>query len=160
MKFKAVLVLAALASAVNLANAADDTSIDVTYSTGDTSISVSKNSGTGTSAPLPPHHAPKPHDLDGHHPDFAHVPPHDGKGPHHPDGKEPAHFDGKAPAHPDGKAPDFHAKDGKHEKPEMKKDLHKKDIAHNDKLEHKKQIDEKHEPPKASNQYKDLKRKG
>ena len=95
MKFKAVLVLVALASAVNLANAADDTSIDVTYSTGDTSISVSKNSSTGSSAPLPPHHAPKPHDLDGHHPDFAHEPPHDGKGPHHPDGKEPAHFDGK-----------------------------------------------------------------
>ncbi len=160
MKFKAVLVLAALASAVNLANAADDTSIDVTYSTGDTSISVSKNSSTGSSAPLPPHHAPKPHDLDGHHPDFAHEPPHDGKGPRHPDGKEPAHFDGKAPAHPDGKGPDFHAKDGKHGAPEVKKDLHEKNTAHNEKLEHKNQIDVKHETPKASNQYKDLKRKG
>ena len=161
MKFKTVLVLAALASAVNLANAADDTSIDVTYSTGDTSISVSKNSTTDSSAPLPPHHAPKPHDLDKHHPDFAHEPPHDGKGPHHPDGKEPPHFDGKAPAHPDGKGPDFHAKDGK---PDMKKDLHKNAIAHKDKAQPDKHELDKHADKigdaKASHQYKELRKKG
>ena len=150
MKFKAVLVLAALASAINLANAADNTSIDVTYSTGDTSISVSKNSNTGPAAPVPPHHAPKPGDLDKHHPDFAHEPPHDGKVPAHPDGKESPHFDGKAPAHPEGKGPDFHAKDPKHGAPEVKKDLTKKDLAH----------DKNHDAHKASNQYKDLRRKG
>jgi len=160
MKFKAVLVLAALASAVNLANAADDSSLDVTYSTGDTSISVSKNSTTGSTTSVPPHHAPKPDDLDRHHPDFAHEPPHDGKGPHHPDGKEPPHFEGKAPAHPDGHGPDFHAKDGKPGNPDMKKELHKNDVAHNGKAEPKKEIHEKHDAPKASNQYKDLRRKG
>jgi hypothetical protein len=165
MKFKAVLVLAALASAVNLANAADESSIDVTYSTGDTSISVSKNSGTSTTTPVPAHHAPKPDDFDRHHPDFAHEPPHDGKGPHHPDGKEPPHFDGRAPAHPDGKGPDFHAKDDGHIKPDMKNDhhdndLHKNDFAHSEKTAPKKQLNEKHDAPKASNQYKDLRRKG
>lgn len=165
MNFKTVLVLAALSAAVNLANAADDTSLDVTYSTGDTSISVSKNTGTTTSsAPLPPHHEPG-HDFDKHHPDFAHEPPHDGKGPHHPDGKEPHHFDGKTPAHPDGKGPDFHAKDGKHGNPDLKdnhheKDLHKNDVAHNGKASPQKQIEGKHEATKASSQYKDLNRKG
>lgn len=164
MKFKTVLVLAALSAAVNLANAADDTSLDVTYSTGDTSISVSKNSSTGSSTPLPPHHEPG-HDFDKHHPDFAHEPPHDGKGPHHPDVKEPRHFDGKAPAHPDGKGPDFHAKDSKHQSPDIKNDIHrndihKNDVAHNGKASPQKQIEGKHEAAKASSQYKDLKRKG
>ena len=42
----------------------------------------------------------------------------------------------------------------------MKKDLHEKNTAHNEKLDHKNQIDAKHEASKASNQYKDLRKKG
>lgn len=168
MNFKTALVITALASAFNLANAADDTSLDVTYSTGDTSISVSKNSTTASTDDHHHHPGPEPRKFDEHPPkDFAHEPPHDGKGPSHHDGKAPQHPDGKgAPHNLNGKAPAPHdgkAPDGHHN------DLHKKDVAKMKDGAHDKHVENHAKEQKhvnqigkaeASNMHKDFHKKG